>query len=169
MSTETDTKSTSKGIHGLTLEGKIARLPDNAESRLLRKSLGKYLNDLNTYWGSKVAVFESGCHLDCMDGYEWRATGTGVVTYALNLESNLTEGRTSAIEYAKAAEYQKNSKGGWIWEKNDMYNDCINIILAGVRRTKIVPALSEEKLAQAGGLQGINPAQHSFSSAYLHF
>jgi len=156
-----------RGIRGLTLEAKIAKLPEDSECRFLRKYLSKCIRDVNMFWGREVAVFESGCHLDCMDGMVFNATGEGIVTYALNLDTNDGPEREKSISEATFANYQKNEKGGWIWNKRDMYMDCINILMAGVKESS-EPPLSLDQLDDVGGLRGINTSTHTFSSAYLH-
>jgi hypothetical protein len=161
------TKTTLRGIRGLTLEATIAKLPEDAECRFLRKELNRTLIDLNTFWGRRIAVFESGCHLDCVDGFVFNATGVGVNTYALNLATNDGPEREKSISEATLANYQKNDKGGWIWNKRDMYMDCINILAAGVKMAEEIP-ISADQLECVHGLRVVNHTTPTFSSSYLH-
>jgi hypothetical protein len=81
-------------------------------------------------------VFVGG-HLDCMYGWEFLATGTDVITYAVKVDSNKGDDRLGNISSAYAANYQKTASGSYLWERFEMYEDVLAILSAGVRPTKL--------------------------------
>lgn len=110
--------------------------------RNLRALINKRIIAVNAIAGAEIMMFDSGCHLDLIDGYCFRATGTGYVTYVVNTATNRAPERLPNIEQATAANYQKNEDGSWYWTYEQMFNDALAIIAGGV--------MADNKLVNSG-------------------
>lgn len=135
MKTCTQTTETSPVRNsGKGIIGKSGLPPDTPEEKAKKREIVMLLRYINR---NSRRVTRSGGNLDCMYGWEFIATGTDVVSYAVNIPSNRGSIRLKRIKYATAANYQKTSRRSYLWGRLEMYEDIISILAAGVRRTKV--------------------------------
>ncbi len=123
--------------------------------RNLRALINKRIIAVNSIAGEEIMMFDSGCHLDLIDGYCFRATGTGYVTYVVNTPTNRAPERLPNIEQATAANYQKNEDGSWYWTYEQMFNDALAIIAGGV--------MADNKLVNSGEILNFEEAVLPYS------
>ena len=119
---------------GKGIIGKSGLPPDTPEEKGKKREIALLLQSINR---DSRKVTRSGGNLDCMYGWEFIATGTDVISYAVNIPSNRGSIRLKRIKYATAANYQKTSRRSYLWGRMEMYEDIISILAAGVRRTKL--------------------------------
>ena len=110
--------------------GRVATL----QEKKIKEEVDKKIIELNR--GDVRVVFIGG-RLDCMDGWEFAATGTGIITYASNIKSNQSEARIKSIGYAKGANYQMPARRTYLWDRAEMLEDVLNVLSAGIRPREV--------------------------------
>lgn len=77
-----------------------------------------------------ISNTKNSIHLDTLDGHVFKVNGLGYMSYAIDNERNKTKMNT--IHVAQAANYQKNDRGGWLWDRSKALTDIYNVLVIGV-------------------------------------